>query len=642
MNSDIVLANFREVANAPDGITRLRELILELAATGRLIPNNPNDGNSHELLAKIAQKRNRLIATGEIRGGTPFPEVDSSPQLPIVPNQWNWTRLGELASKIGSGSTPSGGSKAYTTSGVIFLRSQNIWNDGIRLDDVVYISAATHGEMHNTHVYPNDILLNLTGASLGRCVCVPANFPPANVSQHVTIIRPVQAETRHFVRICLLSPFGQGMIWGRQVGMAREGLSKKVLEQFEIPLPPLKEQKRIVAKVDELMALCDRMQAQQLERKDLTNVLSKASLERLVVLPSLANLNRVFDEVETLSIQDLRKTTLALAIQGKLVSRTSSEGTGESILRRISRREDLQEAIPKIPEHWVWSTVGSLAVRMDSGWSPACAPRPAEDSEWGVLKTTAVQMLEYHEQQNKALPSNLKPRSEHEVMEGDVLFTRAGPTNRVGIACVARPTRRRLMISDKIIRFHLVKGMIPDYVALALNAGHSSMVIEGLKSGMAASQVNISQQKLKSVPVPVPPSGEQLRIVSKVGRLMALIDILEKQEQERNHVAEFFAKAAVASLAGTQVEDRKENMKTPKTQLISNLKLGKTKPIAKENAPLTTLLAKANGASTARSVWLQSGLTIDAFYQQLKSELGHGWIAPPKEAVVQVVDETSN
>ena len=91
------------------------------------------------------------------------------------------------------------------------------------------------------------ILLNITGASLGRCASVPSDFPTANVSQHVTIIRPLLADTRHFIRICLLSPFGQQMIWGRQVGMAREGLSKKVLEQFEIPLPPLAEQKRIVA-----------------------------------------------------------------------------------------------------------------------------------------------------------------------------------------------------------------------------------------------------------------------------------------------------------------------------------------------------------------------------------------------------------
>jgi type I restriction enzyme S subunit len=134
---------------------------------------------------------------------------------------------------------------------------------------------------------------------------------------------------------------------------------------------------------------------------------------------------------------------------------------------------------------------------MDSGWSPACLTEPSKSKEWGVLKTTAVQPLKYQEEQNKGLPPNLEPRPEHEVMDGDILFTRAGPINRVGILCVARPTRAKLMISDKIIRFHLIHGIDPDFAALAMNAGYSSLVVEGLKSGMAASQVNISQPKLE-------------------------------------------------------------------------------------------------------------------------------------------------
>lgn len=190
---------------------------------------------------------------------SPLTDVDLSSQLPEIPEHWQWIRLGNLTAKIGSGSTPRGGAKVYVSSGIPFLRSQNIWNDGIRLDDVAYITPETHQTMRNTHVLPNDILLNITGASLGRCAKVSSDFSTANVSQHVTIVRPLVSETRHFLHIFLLSPFGQGMIWDRQVGMAREGLSKKVLEQFEIPLPPLEEQLRIVQRVEQLLKLVDRL-----------------------------------------------------------------------------------------------------------------------------------------------------------------------------------------------------------------------------------------------------------------------------------------------------------------------------------------------------------------------------------------------
>ena len=115
--------------------------------------------------------------------------------------------------------------------------------------------------MENTHVFPNDVLLNITGASLGRSTIFPEKLVTANVSQHVTIIRLLETSMCEFVHLGIKSPLVQKLVWGRQVGMAIEGLSKKVLEQFEFPVPPLAEQHRIVAKVDELMALCELLKA---------------------------------------------------------------------------------------------------------------------------------------------------------------------------------------------------------------------------------------------------------------------------------------------------------------------------------------------------------------------------------------------
>lgn len=166
---------------------------------------------------------------------------------------------------------------------------------------------------------------------------------------------------------------------------------------------------------------------------------------------------------------------------------------------------------------------------MDSGWSPACIETPSpSDDVWGVLKTTAVQTFQYLEFENKELPSHLAPRPECEVAVGDILITRAGPKNRVAISCLVEATRPRLMISDKIIRFHLVEGgMYEKFVALCLNAGATAMYLETAKSGMAVSQMNITQEKLRMAPIPICSTAEQHRIVAKVDELMALCECLK-------------------------------------------------------------------------------------------------------------------
>ena len=249
------------------------------------------------------------------------------------------------------------------------------------------------------------------------------------------------------------------------------------------------------------------------------------------------------------AVAKMREFIRASAVEGKLVGRVFEEGTASEILRSAGVTEEASNGFPDIPNHWTWVRLGGVSTRMDSGWSPACQAGAAESGSWGVLKTTAVQRLKYQEEQNKALPRSLAPRPEHEVMSGDILFTRAGPMNRVGIVCVARPTRPLLMISDKIIRIHLVDAIDPEFASLAMNSGYSSIVVEGLKSGMAASQVNISQPKLKSVPIPLPPFAEQKRIVAKVDELMALCDRLEAQQQEREAKHAALARASLTRFA---------------------------------------------------------------------------------------------
>ena len=136
------------------------------------------------------------------------------------------------------------------------MRSQNVYDDGLRLNDVAYIDSTIHERMSGTAVEKLDILLNITGGSIGRCCLAPDDLGDANISQHVAIIRTAIDGPQHFLHCLILSPYFQAFIFDEQTGAGRGGLPKYKMDRIPVALPPLAEQHRIVAKVDELMALC--------------------------------------------------------------------------------------------------------------------------------------------------------------------------------------------------------------------------------------------------------------------------------------------------------------------------------------------------------------------------------------------------
>lgn len=158
---------------------------------------------------------------------------------------WPEASIAEITLKLGSGSTPLGGENVYTSEGVPLLRSQNVHCDGLRLENVVFIPPSLHHRRSRSQVRPGDVLLNLTGASLGRCALVPRGFGTANVNQHVCILRlnPDRADPR-YVHAVLASPLGQRQIWRTSTGLSRPGLSREDVRKLRIPLPPIGEQRR--------------------------------------------------------------------------------------------------------------------------------------------------------------------------------------------------------------------------------------------------------------------------------------------------------------------------------------------------------------------------------------------------------------
>ena len=197
--------------------------------------------------------RTSLITETVTRGlnpNAPF-RLSGIDWLGDMPEHWETTKLKYITSKIGSGVTPKGGSEVYSDEGILFIRSQNVYPKGLHLDDPKYISKQIDETMCNTRVYQGDILLNITGASIGRC-CVYSLPENANVNQHVCIIRPLP-DTINNMFLCYVinSNIGQEQIAMYQTGGNREGLNFEQLKNFTIPLPSFSEQQAIAEFLDE-------------------------------------------------------------------------------------------------------------------------------------------------------------------------------------------------------------------------------------------------------------------------------------------------------------------------------------------------------------------------------------------------------
>lgn len=181
-------------------------------------------------------------------------------RFPGFSDEWQVKKLGDLATKVGSGATPTGGSSVYRPSGVPFIRSQNITGGKLNMRDVVFIDEETHRTMRNSAIKPNDVLLNITGASLGRTCVVPGDFKEGNLNQHVCIIRLAEANP-YIVHTILSKPKGQHDLLKTQTGGGKEGLNFQAVRSFKLALPAQKEQKKIadfLTAVDERIALMEK------------------------------------------------------------------------------------------------------------------------------------------------------------------------------------------------------------------------------------------------------------------------------------------------------------------------------------------------------------------------------------------------
>lgn len=207
----------------------------------------------------------------------PHTEFQDSP-FGKIPKCWSVETLGEHTIKVGSGVTPKGGSKAYVDTGIPLIRSQNVLFGKFKLDDVAFVTEQQHEKMKGSQLQPKDVLLNITGASIGRCAVLPADFEEGNVNQHVCIIRMSQAITPEFCGWFLNSNLGQKQIWNLQAGGNREGLNFQQIRSFRVPVLTVEEQCSIV---EILSTVSDKLNLLE-QQKSETQQLKKGLMQKLL------------------------------------------------------------------------------------------------------------------------------------------------------------------------------------------------------------------------------------------------------------------------------------------------------------------------------------------------------------------------
>ena len=258
-DASFALSALPALTSRPDQIKQLRQTILNLAVRGKLVPQDANDEPASGLLKRIAKEKARLVKTAAIPAKKE-PLRDSTRLSDDLPASWLLIALGEVCNLVTSGSR--GWAEFYSTSGPGFIRAQNIRFGKLRLDDMAFVNPPLNSEGSRTQVAKNDLLIVITGAGVTNPVLLDHDPGEAYVSQHVGLVRPSDHRLSAWLLLCLMADAGgRAELVERAYGAGKPGLNLDNIRSLSIPLPPLAEQHRIVAKVDKLMGLCDRLEA---------------------------------------------------------------------------------------------------------------------------------------------------------------------------------------------------------------------------------------------------------------------------------------------------------------------------------------------------------------------------------------------
>jgi type I restriction enzyme S subunit len=554
MKLDTFFEKFDLFAETPNAAEKLRELFLELAVRGQLVEQSPDDEPAQKLLERIHGERLRLIEERVVRRQDTDPVAED--EVPFsIPDSWTWTRLGAIGD-WGSGSTPARGNQELYDGGITWLKSGEL-NDTQSLsgsEETLSELALQSGSFRRNR--PGDVLLAMYGATIGR-VAILAEAAVTN--QAVCGCTPFNGVMNRYLFFFLLSQ--RSRLQSASEGGAQPNISKVKIVNFPFALPPTAEQKRIVAKVDELMALCDRLNRQRQEGETLHAAIIRAAIARFDEAPNPSNLNFLFHNSYSIPPADLRNSILNVAIQGKLVPQDPGDepakfwhkrlqsdpenGAGKNGSATVESPELDAPTLP-LPEGWIWLRIADVfEVAGGIQKTPDRIPRDNAFPYLGVANVYRGRLDLNTVKKFELAPGELERRrlepSDLLIIEGN------GSFNEIGRCAMWSGEIPDCVHQNHVIRCRPKDREIAPFILLFLNSSVGVDVMQRLaitSSGL----YSLSVGKIRQIVVPVAPLAEQRRIIAKVDQLMTLVDQLEINLTASRATANRLIDAVVAEL----------------------------------------------------------------------------------------------
>lgn len=656
MDAQQFLAEFGHIANAPNGIIKLRELVLQLAISGRLVDKSELSQPVEDTIKEANDIREDYKEALKLRSTRIQPSLSKIPF--IIPDHWKWERLERLCKYIQRGKGPK-----YVDKSSTYVVSQKCiqWS-GFDLSPARHVSDASlkkYGK--ERYLCDGDLLWNSTGTgTAGRVAIYSATEQKSAVADsHVTVIRLANCSPRYFWCV-IASPWVQLRIKPSHPDSLVSGTTQQVelntttVRALPIPLPPLEEQSRIVAKVDDLMALCDQLEAQQQKRRTLQNHLRQATLQAVAASQSPHELQASWQRLQTNfgqlfsapeDVDDATAEIKNLAVRGLLSAAVPATPDLEKIKADCTERRDeyignglmrrqkvvgMADVETVYPEHWEITAFDDIAIviggvtkgrKLQGKKTVICPYLAVANVQRGYFKLDTLKTIEIVATE---LPKYL-------VEEGDLLITEGGDWDKVGRTAIWRKKADNILHQNHVFKARVPSTLIKnEWVELVLNSGIGRDYFAGA-SKQTTNLASINMTQLRSFPFPIPPLKEQENILAALLSITAECSEWRKLLEKKQNLSTLLAGATVSTLTGIAIEQEEEPMKAPQTELVAPVRLG-TPPDVKAKAPLATILVRRNGEMSAKDLWQRFGGEIDAFYAQLKTEVAHGWLLEPAPA----------
>lgn len=386
---------------------------------------------------------------------------------------WSSVSLLEISTLITKGTTP----KQFIEGNINFLKIEAITQNGFDLSKCQTISDEINNkELKRSVLMEGDILFAIAGATIGKNAIVQKELLPANTNQALAIIRLKENYSKIFISKVLNSPLMEKYIDINISTGAQPNLNLQQIGSFSFALPKLEEQTKIAS-----------------------------------------FLSNVDEKINQLTQKHALLSQYKQGMMQKLFS--------QQVRFKADDGSEFGE--------WEETTLKDCVTSIDSGWSPQCESYSTDLNEWGVLKTTSVDWKGFNASFNKKLPDQLTPRLELEVQPLDILVTRAGPTDRVGVvSIVPENVRSKLMISDKLIRLKTNEKNNPTFLGISLSSVKCQNQLQSKTSGLAKSQTNISQKILGDVVLKLPSKEEQTKIANFLSSIDQKIEVVVQQIEQ--------------------------------------------------------------------------------------------------------------